>query len=67
MRNRIYIKLLVFFAFFLMPLQELFACTTCNRPLQASLFDAGFTKMFFLMLLPFILVWVVVARIYKLK
>lgn len=67
MRRNLYLKLLVFFAFFWMPLQEALACTTCNRPLQASLFDAGFLKMFFLMLLPFVLVWVAVARIYKLK
>lgn len=44
-----------------------FACTTCNRPLQAAIFDASFLNLFLLMLLPFILVWLVVFRLYKLK
>ena len=43
------------------------ACTTCNRPLQAAIFDTGFSKLFLFMLLPFVLVWAVAARLNKLK
>ncbi len=43
------------------------ACTTCNRPLQAAIFDASFTRLFFYMLLPFALVWGIANRLHKLK
>ncbi|MHC2992483.1 hypothetical protein OB13_13140, partial [Pontibacter sp. HJ8] len=60
--------LLYAFLFLLLaPSLPAMACTTCNRPLQTAIFDAGFTKLFFFMLLPFALVWVVVSRLNKLK
>ncbi|WP_255593720.1 hypothetical protein [Pontibacter sp. HSC-14F20] len=43
------------------------ACTTCNRPLQAAIFDESFLKLFFYMLLPFLFIWAAVYRLHKLK
>lgn len=43
------------------------ACTTCNRPLQAAIFDESFLKLFFYMLLPFLFIGVAVYRLNKLK
>ena len=63
-------KVLRFAAFlllFLLANLPAIACTTCNRPLQAAIFDASFSKLFFFMLLPFALVWVVASRLHKLK
>jgi hypothetical protein len=44
-----------------------FACTTCNRPLQAAIFDESFLKLFFYMLLPFLFIGAAVYRLNKLK
>ncbi len=46
---------------------EVFACTTCNRPLQKALFDASFLKLLLWMALPFLFVWALVIKIHKLK
>lgn len=43
------------------------ACTTCNRPLQAAIFDESFLKILFYMLLPFLFIGVAVYRLHKLK
>ena len=43
------------------------ACTTCNRPLQAAIFDASFMKILCYMLLPFLFIGVAVYRLHKLK
>jgi hypothetical protein len=43
------------------------ACTTCNRPLQAAIFDESFVKLFFYMLLPFLFIGAIVFRLNKLK
>ncbi|EJF11467.1 hypothetical protein [Pontibacter sp. BAB1700] len=43
------------------------ACTTCNRPLQAAIFDESFLKVFFYMLLPFLFIGAAVYRLNKLK
>ncbi|PVY42250.1 hypothetical protein [Pontibacter virosus] len=43
------------------------ACTTCNRPLQAAIFDESFLKLFFYMLLPFLFIGAAVYRLNKLK
>jgi len=56
-----------FLLLFLLASIPAIACTTCNRPLQAAIFDSGFGKLFLFMLLPFALVWVVAARLNKLK
>lgn len=44
-----------------------YACTTCNRPLQAAIFDESFLTLFFYMLLPFLFIGVAVYRLNKLK
>ncbi|WP_187260891.1 hypothetical protein [Pontibacter beigongshangensis] len=43
------------------------ACTTCNRPLQAAIFDDSFFRLFFLMILPFAFVWAIVSKLNKLE
>ena len=43
------------------------ACTTCNRPLQAAIFDVSFTRLFLFMVLPFALVWVIAGVLHKQK
>ncbi|MBA9079052.1 hypothetical protein FHS90_003787 [Rufibacter quisquiliarum] len=43
------------------------ACLSCNRPLQVSVFAADFWLNVFYMALPLLVVGAVVYRIYKLK
>lgn len=43
------------------------ACTTCNRPLQAAIFDDSFLQLFLYMLLPFLFIGLAVYRLHKLK
>jgi hypothetical protein len=58
--------LFVFCSLFLTNLPA-WACLSCNRPLQVSIFDDNFWKLSFYMILPFLLVGIIVSRIYKLK
>lgn len=43
------------------------ACTTCNRPLQAAIFDESFLKLLLYMLLPFVIIGAIVLRLHRLK
>jgi len=43
------------------------ACISCNRSLQVSVFDANFWKNSFYMILPFLVIGAIIFRIYKLK
>jgi hypothetical protein len=43
------------------------ACLSCNRPLQVSVFDDNFWKNSFYMVLPLLVIGAIVARMYKLK
>jgi hypothetical protein len=43
------------------------ACLTCNRPLQAAILEEQFWELSFFMLLPFLVVGLIVIRLYKLK
>jgi len=43
------------------------ACTTCNQPLQAALFTAGFPVLLLKMLLPLPLLGLLVRRLYRLR
>ncbi len=56
--------MLLFLLFLTLPA---LACTTCNRPLQAAIFDESFLKLFFYMLLPFLFIGAAVYRLNKLK
>lgn len=44
-----------------------FACLSCNRPLQVSIFDENFWLYSFYMALPFVVVGLLVRGIHKLK
>jgi hypothetical protein len=43
------------------------ACTTCNRPLQAAIFEPDFPATLLKMLLPLLLVLLLVRLLYRLK
>jgi hypothetical protein len=57
---------MVFCSLILMHLPA-WACLSCNRPLQLSIFDGRFWELSFFMLLPFLVAGLVVLRLYKLK
>ncbi|WP_299986620.1 hypothetical protein [uncultured Pontibacter sp.] len=59
--------LTLLFLFILLSSATALACTTCNRPLQAAIFDESFLKLFFYMLLPFLVIGAAVYRLNKLK
>lgn len=60
-------RLTLLVVFLLLSSVPALACTTCNRPLQAAIFDESFLKLFFYMLLPFLVIGVAVYRLNKLK
>ncbi|WP_299700432.1 hypothetical protein [uncultured Pontibacter sp.] len=60
-------RFVILFLLFLIISLPAFACTTCNRPLQAAIFDESFLKLFFYMLLPFLFIGAAVYRLHKLK
>lgn len=43
------------------------ACTTCNRRLQAAIFDENFFIYLIQMLLPFLIIGLIAGALYRLK
>jgi hypothetical protein len=43
------------------------ACLSCNRPLQVSVFDGNFWAYAFYLVLPLLVAGAIAARLYKLK